>query len=135
MQAGKEARAIWTDQHAQHIMEHKTLLANADARKDPALLERVFAHIQDHINLLQNTPPEKLIMTGQQPLPNPEEMMAQEGGQPGGQPGGQEGKAPELSEDLAQNNPVLKEGRNVGMPKMPKNPLSGERFNLATGGL
>jgi hypothetical protein len=111
-------------------MEHKTLLANADARKDPALLERVFAHIQDHINLLQNTPPEKLIMTGQQPLPNPEEMMAQGGGPEGGQ-----GQSPELSEDLAQNNPVLKEGKNVGMPKMPKNPLSGERFNLATGGL
>ena len=128
MQAGKEARAIWTDQHAQHIMEHKTLLANADARKDPALLQRVFAHIQSHIELLQNTPPEQLIMTGQQPLMNQEQMMAQEGEEGGG-------GSPELSEDLAQFNPTLKEGRNVGMPKMPKNPLSGERFNLATGGL
>lgn len=127
MQAGKEARAIWTDQHALHIMEHKTLLANADARKDPALLERVFSHIQDHIELLQTTPPENLMMTGQQPLPNPESMMGVEGEEGAG--------PPELGEDMAGNNPVLKEASNVGMPKMPKNPLSGERFNQATGGL
>jgi hypothetical protein len=42
---------------------------------------------------------------------------------------------PELGEDMAGNNPVLKEASNVGLPKMPKNPLSGERFNHATGGL
>lgn len=124
MQAGKEAKAIWTDQHALHIMEHKTLLANADARRDPALLERVFSHIQDHIELLQNTPPENLMMTGQQPIVNPEMMMEE----------GAEGP-PELGEDMAENNPVLREASNVGMPNMPKNPLTGEEFNQATGGL
>tara|TARA_R110002020_G_scaffold469337_1_gene694300 strand:+ start:1238 stop:3208 length:1971 start_codon:yes stop_codon:yes gene_type:complete len=124
MQAGKEARAIWTDQHALHIMEHKTLLANAEARRDPALLERVFSHIQDHIELLQNTPPENLMMTGQQPIANPEMMMEE----------GAEGP-PELGEDLAANNPVLREASNVGMPNMPKNPLTGDTFNQATGGL
>jgi len=124
MQAGKDARAIWTDQHALHIMEHKTLLANAEARRNPELLERVFSHIQDHIELLQNTPPENLMMTGQQPLPNPE-MMMEEG----------EAGPPELGENMAANNPTLKEASNVGLPKMPKNPLTGDRFNQATGGL
>ena len=124
MQAGKEARAIWTDQHALHIMEHKTLLANAEARKDPALLERVFSHIQDHIELLQTTPPENLMMTGQQPLPNPEMMMEEGAAGP-----------PELGENMAANNPTLKEASNVGLPQMPKNPLTGEQFNQATGGL
>lgn len=123
MQAGKEARAIWTDQHALHIIEHKTLLANAEARRDPELLQRVFSHIQDHIELLKNTPPENLMMTGQQPLA-PEGMME----------GGAEGP-PELGEDMAANDPILKEASNVGMPNMPKNPLTGDEFNLATGGL
>ena len=30
---------------------------------------------------------------------------------------------------------ILKEAKNVSMPKMPKNPLTGEQFNMATGGL
>ena len=42
---------------------------------------------------------------------------------------------PELGEDMAENNPVLREASNVGMPNMPKNPLTGEEFNQATGGL
>ena len=124
MQAGKTVRAIWTDKHAQHIEEHKSLLANSDARKDPDLLERVFVHIQEHIDLLKNTPPENLMMTGQTPIPNQEKIIADASIAP-----------PELGEDLAGNNPVLKEAQGVNMPNMPKNPLSGQEFNLATGGL
>jgi hypothetical protein len=124
MQDGGMVRAIWTDQHAQHIQEHKTLLANADARKDASLLERVFTHIQEHIDLLKQTPPENLMMTGQTPIPNQAQINADESMGP-----------PELGGNMDSSSPILKEAKNVSMPKMPKNPLTGEQFNMATGGL
>ena len=124
MQDGGMVRAIWTDQHAQHIQEHKTLLANADARKDASLLERVFTHIQEHIDLLKQTPPENLMMTGQTPIPDQAQINADESMGP-----------PELGGNMDSANPILKEAKNVSMPKMPKNPLTGEQFNMATGGL
>ena len=124
MQDGGMVRAIWTDQHAQHIQEHKTLLANADARKDASLLERVFTHIQEHIDLLKQTPPENLMMTGQTPIPDQAQINADESMGP-----------PELGGNMDSANPVLKEAKNISAPKMPKNPLTGEQFNMATGGL
>tara|TARA_R100000808_G_scaffold21749_1_gene47043 strand:- start:1901 stop:3874 length:1974 start_codon:yes stop_codon:yes gene_type:complete len=124
MQDGGMVRAIWTDQHAQHIQEHKTLLANADARKDASLLERVFTHIQEHIDLLKQTPPENLMMTGQTPIPDQAQINADESMGP-----------PELGDNMDSANPVLKEAKNISAPKMPKNPLTGEQFNMATGGL
>jgi hypothetical protein len=30
---------------------------------------------------------------------------------------------------------VLQEAQGVNMPNMPKNPMTGQEFNLATGGL
>ena len=64
------------------------------------------------------------MMTGQQPIVNPEMMMEEGAAGP-----------PELGENMAANNPTLKEASNVGLPQMPKNPLTGEQFNQATGGL
>ena len=99
-------------------------MANADARKDASLLERVFTHIQEHIDLLKQTPPENLMMTGQTPIPDQAQINADESMGP-----------PELGGNMDSANPVLKEAKNISAPKMPKNPLTGEQFNMATGGL
>ena len=65
----KEVRALVTDRHQIHIMEHKTLLSDVDARKDRDLQVRVLKHIQEHITLLRTTDPGLLALLGEQPLP------------------------------------------------------------------
>lgn len=69
-----------TDMHAEHINEHKSVISDPDLRNNPALLNTVMDHIQDHINALTNTDPRILAITKQQPLPPPQA--------PGGNPPG-----------------------------------------------
>jgi len=56
------------DKHAMHIREHMNVLADPELRLDAELNARVLAHIQEHIQLLQNTDPNLLAMIGEQPL-------------------------------------------------------------------
>ena len=52
-----------------HIKEHSSVLSNPDLRLEaPELVQRVLAHIQEHINLLRNSDPDLLMMLKQQPL-------------------------------------------------------------------
>jgi len=69
---GEEVIAIFSDKHAMHIQEHQAVLANYRRRMEPDLVERTLAHIQEHINLLQTTDPNILMMLGQQPLQPPQ---------------------------------------------------------------
>lgn len=57
------------DDHQQHIIEHRKVTQDPDLRKDPGLVQRTLAHIQEHINLLRQTDPTLLQLMGQQPLP------------------------------------------------------------------
>ena len=59
---------MFTEQHSLHIKEHKYVLADADLKKDPELVQRVANHIQQHIDLLRTTDPDVLAMMGEQPL-------------------------------------------------------------------
>lgn len=63
-----EVIAVATDQHTIHIKEHKAVLADPDLRKDPELLRRTLAHIQEHITLLRETDPDLLNIIQEQPL-------------------------------------------------------------------
>lgn len=65
---GTSVRALALDNHKLHIEEHKSVLSDPDLRNDDALAELVLNHIQEHLNLLKNTDPELLMLTGQQPL-------------------------------------------------------------------
>lgn len=65
---GEEVVAIFSDNHALHIKEHREVLADYMLRRDPDLVKRVLDHIQEHINLLRTTDPDILAITGQQPL-------------------------------------------------------------------
>lgn len=71
--------AIATDQHAIHIKEHKSVLADPDLRFDPELTSRVLKHIQEHIDLLRTTDPDLLMLMQEQPL-------GPKGGSPANQP-------------------------------------------------
>lgn len=84
--SNEEIIAVATDQHSLHIKEHKSVLADPDLRKDPALVQRTLGHIQEHIDLLRNTNPDLLAMMGEQPL-------------------GPEGGSPVAPQDQPQGNP------------------------------
>ena len=135
----KEVIALVTDRHQIHIMEHKTLLSDVDARKDRDLQVRVLKHIQEHITLLRTTDPGLLALLGEQPLPPlkaPGQPPAMGPEQPMPQPqppvGGGEVEASEMIE---AETPGEQEAKNVNLPNLPKNPLSGEEFNVISGGL
>lgn len=75
MMAGLPAHATFLDQHSMHIQEHRSVLDDPDLRQSPNLVENVLTHIQEHINLLQNTDPQVLMLIHEQPMqvipPNP----------------------------------------------------------------
>jgi hypothetical protein len=66
---GQAIIAVVTDKHSIHIKEHGSVLADPQLRFDPELSQRVYDHIQEHINLLRNTDPNLLRLVGEQPLP------------------------------------------------------------------
>jgi hypothetical protein len=136
--------ALAIDNHALHIKEHKAILNDPELRMDQNLTASVLAHIQEHIDLLRNTNPDLLILTGQQPLP-PQQQP--DGGQGGGQPqqpgpdqGAPQQGPPAPPDDSSPMAPPPQPGQPpkqmlgpgmdtpVNMPNMPKPP--GEFANL-----
>lgn len=71
MMEGKEVMADMLDTHQLHIMEHRTILSDPELRMDPDLRRTVQTHIQEHIDMLRMVDPDLLMLTGQQPLQNP----------------------------------------------------------------
>lgn len=115
---GTPAVAVITDNHALHIMEHKSVLASPESRQDQRIVQAATEHIQEHINLLKTADPALLQMLGQQslmpPPPPPGQMPA-----PNGVPG-----VMSTGEDPAGNIP---------MPSMPNNPMTGQEFDPNAG--
>lgn len=77
-----------TDIHAFHIQEHRAVLDDTDVRSNQEITKIVMDHIQGHMDMLQNTDPRLLMLTGQQPLPPPGPPPGQmpPGGPPPGAP-------------------------------------------------
>ena len=77
------------DDHQQHILEHRSVLADPDLRKDLGLVQRATQHIQAHIDQLRNADPGLLMAMHQQPLPPlPPQMPPGMPPGPGGPQGG-----------------------------------------------
>jgi hypothetical protein len=70
MEARPVLADMW-DMHAEHIMEHRSVMADPDLRQDPNLRKAVQDHIQQHINFLRTVDPDLLMIMKQQPLQNP----------------------------------------------------------------
>ena len=106
------------DQHSQHIMEHRAVLADPDLRTDANLVRNVMDHIQDHLDALRNTDPALLQMIGEQPIPPLEQMLPppQDGG-----PMGPE-QIPARAAERSPNGDVL-QGQQ-GFPQ-PGNTING----------
>lgn len=105
--------AVITDDHAMHIKEHKTVLADPDLRMDPDLVARCTIHMQEHIDLLRNVDPDLLTIIGSQPL-------APKGGSPANQPNNQPSQPNQGGVSAVQQQPEMVS--DVGMPNMPTPP-------------
>jgi hypothetical protein len=109
------------DDHRTHIGEHRSVLADPDLRKDPALVQRALEHIQLHIEQLRTGDPMLLMMLKQEPLqqpmdPNAAPMPEGSGAAPMEQsPQGQEGM--QVQGERMQG-PGLEQG--AAMPNIPQ---------------
>lgn len=105
--------SVDTDNHALHIREHKTVLADPDSRLDPELVARTLAHIQEHIDALRQVNPDLLGIIGQQPL-----------APQGGMPVNPQNAAPQQPNQSPPNEQVLQDPQSTpaGLPTMPKPP-------------
>lgn len=103
---GEEVTAIFSDNHALHIKEHRDVLADYMLRRDPELVQSVLDHMQEHINLLQTTDPNLLAIIGEQPL-----------APPGGTP-----VNPSAPNVPTQGGPAAAMDPNMGNPEMPNMP-------------
>lgn len=115
----QQVMAVATDQHSLHIKEHKSVLADPDLRKDPNLVARTLAHIQEHINLLQTTDPQLLALMGEQPLspPGGTPINPQQPDQLNQPTGGSPGEV--MDQPLAESNNAAALGINPPQPAQP----------------
>jgi hypothetical protein len=68
MMEGELVIADMLDEHSVHIMEHRSVMANPDLRRDPNLRQAVQNHIQEHIDFLRTVDPDLLMLIKQTPL-------------------------------------------------------------------
>lgn len=130
--------AVITENHQEHINGHQSVISMPNAKKDPALVQRVLAHIQEHINLWNQASqqnPALLHATGQEilpPPPPPPGMMPPQGApnapsSPNGGPASG-GQNPHATPGPAQSPPSAGPGGppQPKLPRPPTNPATGQ---------
>jgi hypothetical protein len=115
---GQPQRALITDQHAEHILEHKTVLASPEVRQDPnsPIVAATLEHIQEHINFLKTADPALLALIHQQSLMPPALPPGQDGG---------------TADMIDPTSPVQKEAQDVQQPNMPNPPQGADPASAA----
>jgi hypothetical protein len=110
---GTQQRAIITDKHDQHILEHKTVLASPEVRQDPnsPIMAQTLAHIQEHINFLKTADPVLL------------QLIHEQSFMPPPTPPGAASPAPMMD----ATNPITQQAQKVNQPNMPTNPMTGQQ--------
>ena len=116
---GQAQRALITDNHAKHILEHTTVLANPEIRQDPnnPIVAVTLAHIQEHMMMMNNPMNQQLMQILHQEVVPP--MMP-----PMGAPA-----AP--GQMLDATNPVTQQAGQVNMPNMPSPPQGADANSAA----
>lgn len=107
---GIQPRAVITDNHSKHILEHSTVMASPEVRDDPngKIMTATLAHIQEHLDLAQS-PGYALLAP----------MLGHEMKVPTIQPGMPPGAPGQM---LDATNPVTQEAGQVNQPNMPQPP-------------
>jgi hypothetical protein len=120
----KPVQAVLTDLHALHIQEHATVLNSPEARSNPAIVQSVTQHIQQHIDILKDPAVADILRTlGQNPIAPPQPAAPPPGGVPSGPPKPQGPGGPQAlnpTPPVVQAANQVKEAQMPGMPNMPK---------------
>lgn len=138
---GESPFALALDDHMLHAREHRAVLANPEARRNPDVVRATLEHISQHEQLFYSTAPSTLAMVGQQPpMVPPAGAMGPGGppmgpggppppGGPSGPPPGPVGPGPEAApEGVVPGGPAPKQ------PRPPTNPSTGQQWNPTDGG-
>jgi hypothetical protein len=81
LRAGENVPVLFSDRHEWHVPEHIALLSEPETRRNPALVERVRAHVQAHLDEWRSMDPALSQLLGHMPPPGMSpEGMAQGGG-------------------------------------------------------
>jgi hypothetical protein len=114
------------DDHKLHFLEHRSILANPDARKDAQLITMVLEHVQEHINMnmqVQQSNPALLAMMGEQPLPMPMQPM--------GMPQPQQQQPQGAAQMANPASPMEQKANEVKPPRMPGLPPNSDQNTRA----
>lgn len=139
LQDGKSQNVIITDNHAEHINEHKVVLSSPEARMNPTLVQNTLKHLQDHIDMLKNPQYQDLLnLLGEHPI-----APQQPAGPPGGMPAGTAGtpvQPPAAIHPIAAepSGPPLQQQtpghvNQIALPSGPRNPLTQVKTMLPNG--
>lgn len=109
-------RALLTDNHQQHIDEHKAILSDPKLRFNDQLTAQVLAHIQEHINILSDPNVAQVLMVlGQQPIAPPMPAAPMAGpGQPADAP---QGPGPDMG---GMNTPTQMDQQGSAPQNLPQ---------------
>jgi len=110
---GQPQRALLTDDHPKHMLEHQTVLASLDLRQNPndPVVINTLNHIQEHMDIWKNMDPALFAalhptsMAPPVPPPMPPDAMG---------------------EQLNPQEAVMTEAGDVNLPSMPTDPSTGE---------
>lgn len=103
---GEVPKAVLTDDHQVHILEHSCVINNLNSRKDPNIVANVLSHIQEHLDLAKQMTPELAAMLKQQSFAPPP-------------PPPQPGPGPVMN----PQTPLEQQVSDVNLPKPAQSPL------------
>jgi len=82
MMKGENPIVMNTDNHPQHILEHKELASDPAMRNNPQLMAALNQHQLDHIEAMKNLDPDLAAILGLQPLPSQQQQLVAPPGDP-----------------------------------------------------
>ncbi len=66
---GEDVKVILTEDHENHILEHRRLIENPETKKDPKAVISTLKHIEEHIRVSRSMDPALRAILGQKELP------------------------------------------------------------------
>lgn len=119
---GQQPITAPVDNHMFHINEHKAVISDPEVRGNPELVQRVMQHIQEHMDMLRETDPDLLNLTGQQALA----PQTPPGPPPGTSPSGNAPQQPNSNTSVLSNQTgPVPPGSPVQGPGVPNVPMPG----------
>jgi hypothetical protein len=79
---GEAPMVMNTDNHPQHILEHKDIANDPEIRKNPQLMEILSQHIIDHLDANKNMDIDLAAILGLMPLPSQQQQLQAPSGDP-----------------------------------------------------